>query len=69
MIFFKDEKNQVLVTNVHSVYVSIVKIILKLLRFSSKQWKDNALKWNRSQYGDVFDIRLPVNRIWTPGKL
>ncbi|RNA00322.1 neuronal acetylcholine receptor subunit alpha-10-like isoform X2 [Brachionus plicatilis] len=45
-----DEKNQVLVTNVHSVY----------------QWKDNALKWNISQYGDVFDIRLPVNRIWTP---
>lgn len=34
-----------------------------------KQWKDNALKWNRSQYGNVFDIRLPVNRIWTPGKL
>lgn len=45
-----DERNQVLITNVHSVY----------------QWKDNGLKWDRKQYGDIEDIRLPVNRIWTP---
>jgi hypothetical protein len=24
------------------------------------------LKWDRKQYGDIDDIRLPVNRIWTP---
>ena len=31
-----------------------------------KQWNDNGLKWNKSEYGGVDDIRLPVNKIWTP---
>jgi hypothetical protein len=45
-----DERNQVLITNVQTQY----------------RWKDNGLKWNKDTYGGIDDIRLPVNRIWTP---
>lgn len=45
-----DEKNQVLITNVYSVY----------------QWNDKGLKWHPAHYGGLNKVRLPVNRIWTP---
>ena len=32
-----------------------------------QKWKDNGLKWNKSEYGGLDEIRLPVQRIWTPG--
>ena len=32
----------------------------------SKRWNDNGLKWNKSEYGGIEDIRLPVSEIWTP---
>jgi hypothetical protein len=37
------------------------------LIFVFKKWNDNGLKWDKRNYGGVSDIRLPVNRIWTPG--
>ena len=30
------------------------------------EWNDANLKWNRSDYGGIQDIRLPSSRIWIP---
>ena len=29
-------------------------------------WNDARLTWNPDDFGSVEDIRLPVNRVWTP---
>ena len=46
----KDERNQVLITNVQTKYV----------------WKDNSLRWNPDDYGGLDYVHLPVENIWTP---
>jgi hypothetical protein len=36
------------------------------MKLSKQQWKDNGLKWNKTEYNGIEEIRLPINRIWTP---
>ena len=31
-----------------------------------QEWTDNNLRWNKSEYGDVEDLRFPPSTIWTP---
>ena len=31
-----------------------------------KEWTDNNLRWNESEYGNVSDLRFPPSTIWTP---
>ncbi|XP_034948383.1 neuronal acetylcholine receptor subunit alpha-7-like isoform X2 [Chelonus insularis] len=49
----KDEKNQLLITN----------LWLKL------EWNDVNMRWNVSQYGGVKDLRIPPHRLWKPDVL
>ncbi|XP_064092186.1 neuronal acetylcholine receptor subunit alpha-7-like isoform X4 [Macrobrachium nipponense] len=48
-----DEKNQILTTNVW-------------LNF---EWLDYNLRWNKSDYGGVSDLRIPPKFLWTPDVL
>ena len=48
-----DEKNQLLITNVW-------------LNF---EWNDVNMRWNRSEYGGVSDIRIPPHKLWKPDVL
>jgi nicotinic acetylcholine receptor len=48
-----DEKNQLLTTNV----------------WLNLEWTDVNLKWNKSEYGNVEDIRIPPHRLWKPDVL
>ena len=48
-----DEKNQLLITNVW----------LKL------EWNDVNMRWNKSEYGGVSDIRIPPHKLWKPDVL
>ncbi|XP_068211459.1 neuronal acetylcholine receptor subunit alpha-7-like isoform X7 [Palaemon carinicauda] len=48
-----DEKNQILTTNVW-------------LNF---EWLDYNLRWNKSDYGGVADLRIPPKFLWTPDVL
>ncbi|XP_042877433.1 neuronal acetylcholine receptor subunit alpha-7-like isoform X2 [Penaeus japonicus] len=50
---FKDEKNQLLITNTW----------LKL------EWNDVNLRWNESDYGGIKDLRIPPYKIWKPDVL
>ena len=31
-----------------------------------QQWNDFQLKWNKSDYGDIEKIRIPIDRLWKP---
>jgi len=48
-----DEKNQLLTTNI----------------WLNLDWNDVNLKWNKSDYGDIGDIRIPPKYIWKPDLL
>jgi len=48
-----DEKNQLLTTNT----------------WLNLDWNDVNLKWNKSDYGDIGDIRIPPKYIWKPDLL
>ena len=34
-----------------------------------QEWNDVNLKWNKSEYGDVADIRIPPHKLWKPDVL
>ena len=34
-----------------------------------QEWTDVNLKWNKSEYGDVEDIRIPPHKLWKPDVL
>jgi len=48
-----DEKNQLLTTNV----------------WLNLEWRDVNMQWNKSEYGDVGDIRIPPHKLWKPDVL
>ncbi|XP_071743911.1 neuronal acetylcholine receptor subunit alpha-7 isoform X29 [Lepeophtheirus salmonis] len=48
-----DEKNQLLTTNV----------------WLNLQWEDVNMRWNKSEYGGVEDIRIPPAKLWKPDVL
>eukprot|EP00794_Sanderia_malayensis_P005370 gene5370-6041_t len=45
-----DERNQIITTNV----------------WIRQYWKDEFLKWNESEYGNINTIRVEPSQIWTP---
>jgi nicotinic acetylcholine receptor len=48
-----DEKNQILTTNI----------------WLNLEWNDVNLRWNKSEYGEVEDVRIPPKFIWKPDLL
>ena len=34
-----------------------------------QEWQDVNMQWNKSEYGDVGDIRVPPSRLWKPDVL
>jgi len=48
-----DEKNQILTTNI----------------WLNLEWNDVNLKWNKSEFGNIQDIRIPPKHIWKPDLL
>merc|ERR1712051_800877 len=48
-----DEKNQLLTTNV----------------WLNLEWSDINMKWNKSEYGNIEDIRMPPSKLWKPDVL
>nr|AJV88491.1 nicotinic acetylcholine receptor subunit alpha 6 isoform 3a8b [Bovicola ovis] len=48
-----DEKNQILTTNA----------------WLNLEWFDYNLSWNKSQYGNINDLRITPNKIWRPDVL
>jgi hypothetical protein len=50
LIFLKEEKTQILTTNVRI----------------EQKWTDVNLAWNQSEYDGIRGIRLPSHRIWLP---
>ena len=41
----------------------------RLQLYSCQEWTDINLIWNKSEYGDVADIRIPPKYIWKPDLL
>jgi len=39
---------------------------IKAVVWLNYDWTDKGLSWNKSAFGDVYDIRLPSDKIWTP---
>jgi len=48
-----DEKNQILTTNI----------------WLNLEWSDINMKWNKSEYGNIEDIRMPPSKLWKPDVL
>jgi len=48
-----DEKNQILTTNI----------------WLNMEWNDYNLRWNRSENGNVGDLRIPPLKVWKPDVL
>ncbi|XP_043201701.1 neuronal acetylcholine receptor subunit alpha-7-like, partial [Amphibalanus amphitrite] len=48
-----DERNQILTSNV----------------WLNMEWNDVNLRWNKSEFGNVQDLRIPPHRIWKPDVL
>ncbi|XP_059080781.1 neuronal acetylcholine receptor subunit alpha-7-like isoform X9 [Tigriopus californicus] len=48
-----DEKNQLLTTNI----------------WLNLDWKDVNMVWNKSEYGNIEDIRMPPQKLWKPDVL
>ena len=42
---------------------------LMLCNFFLQEWQDINLKWNKSDYGQIGDIRIPPKYIWKPDLL
>ena len=34
-----------------------------------KNWKDEGISWNPSDYGGITMLRLPIENVWNPVKL
>ena len=34
-----------------------------------QEWQDVNMKWNKSEYGEIVDIRIPPKYIWKPDLL
>ena len=34
-----------------------------------QEWRDVNMQWNKSEYGDVGDIRIPPHKLWKPDVL
>ena len=34
-----------------------------------QEWSDVNMQWNKSEYGDVGDIRIPPHKLWKPDVL
>ena len=47
--------------------VDIVKVDISEKKF--QEWDDINLAWNKSEYDDIVDIRLPPKYIWKPDLL
>ena len=41
----------------------------EILKRASQEWQDINLKWNKSDYGQIGDIRIPPKYIWKPDLL
>ena len=39
---------------------------MKFIWFHFKEWTDDNLRWNESEYENVKDIRVPPSTIWAP---
>ena len=37
--------------------------------FYFQEWNDVNLKWNKSEFGNIQDIRIPPKHIWKPDLL
>lgn len=69
MFLLQDEKNQVLTTNicleqVRFCFKSICKKIPVVSFF--KEWYDQRLVWNASEFNGLSTLRLPCSKIWLP---
>ena len=49
-LFWQDEKNQVLTTNV----------------WFDHEWHDELLKWDPENFGGIEYLRIPCDKIWLP---
>ena len=50
----------------------ISSIVIQLLTTNvwlQLEWKDVNMRWNKSDYGGVSDIRLPPHKLWKPDVL
>ena len=50
LLYFQDEKNQVLVTNV----------------WLDQEWNDMFMTWDPAEYEGIQMLRLPCHKIWLP---
>ena len=39
------------------------------LKKNNKEWKDELMKWNPSDYDNITKMNVPFDLIWTPGKI
>lgn len=37
--------------------------------FLAQEWSDINMKWNKSEYGNIEDIRMPPSKLWKPDVL
>ena len=44
-------------------------ILIICIHIVSQEWTDVNLKWNKSEYGNVEDIRIPPHKLWKPDVL
>ena len=44
-------------------------ILFIRLTVSVQDWQDINLKWNKSDYGEIGDIRIPPKFLWKPDLL
>ena len=65
----KDEKNQILTTNIWLDQVSIaVRYIILIFNciIQWEEWTDEFLSWNPSEFGGITKVRIPCELIWKP---
>ncbi|CAF3548429.1 unnamed protein product [Didymodactylos carnosus] len=44
-----------------------VQFSIALLQVISVKWYDYQLQWPREKYGGIGSIRVPPDKVWTPG--
>ena len=49
--------------------ISLIFFTIKSIPFKTRcqTWKDYNLVWDPEEFGNISKIRLPINKIWTPG--
>ena len=50
-------------------YLDEVNDILFSFASYSQEWSDINMKWNKSEYGNIEDIRMPPSKLWKPDVL